>query len=93
MNKKALVLFTALIAMITLSGCLQQVRYKVKEVQSDVFGLRRVVTVYSLDGKPIKTIDGKFKIVYPANNRMEFINEDGKKTTVAGLYTTIIEEK
>lgn len=93
MNKKALVLFTALIAMITLSGCLQQVRYKVKEVQSDVFGLRRAVTVYSLDGKPIKTIDGKFKIVYPANNRMEFINEDGRKTTVAGLYTTIIEEK
>jgi outer membrane lipoprotein-sorting protein len=91
---KKIILITALIfTTVTLSGCIQQFRYKIKEVQSDVFGLSREVTIYSLDGKPFKTINGKFKILYPSNNRMEFVKEDGRKITVAGYYSAVIEEK
>jgi outer membrane lipoprotein-sorting protein len=79
--------------LVTSSGCVQQLRYNIKQVQSDVFGLNREVVIYSIDGKPIKTIDGKFKVLYPSGNRMEFVKEDGKKITVSGLYTSIIEEK
>jgi len=93
MKRKIFLLPLIATFLLTSSGCVQQLRYNIKQVQSDVFGLRREVVIYSIDGKPLKTIDGKFKVVYPANNRMEFIKEDGKKITVSGLYTSIIEEK
>ncbi len=93
MSKKYAILLVLVISLFTLTGCVQQLRYKMKKVQSDVFGLERVVTVYSIDGKPIKTIHGKFKILYPASNRMEFVKHDGKKITVSGFYSAVIEEK
>lgn len=93
MKRKALITLGILLPIIGLTGCIQQVRYNVKQVQSDIFGLNREVTIYSIDGKPIKTIDGKFRIIYPSSNRMEFIKQDGRKTTVSGVYTAITEEK
>ena len=93
MYKKYLLLVVLVASTFTLTGCIQKFRYKIKEVQSNVFGLSRQVTVYSLDGKPFKVIDGRFKVLYPASNRMEFIKDDGKKITVTGYYSAVIEEK
>lgn len=91
--KKILLLLTLIFAMTSLTGCVQEFRYKIKKVQSDVFGLNREVTLYSLEGKPFRTISGKFKILYPTPNRMEFIKEDGRKITVNGYFSAVIEEK
>jgi len=91
--KKAALLLALVFSAAVLSGCVQQFRYKVKEIQSDVFGLNREVNVYSLDGKLVKTINGKFKVLYPSNTRLEFVKEDGKKITVTGFYSAVIEEK
>jgi len=93
MQKKFFILILSFICIFALTGCVQQFKYNMKEIQSNVFGLNREVTIYSLDGKPIKTISGKFKILYPDNNRMEFIKEDGRKDSISGYYTAIVEEK
>jgi len=90
---KKLAILSLVLITVSLSGCVQQFRYKIKELQSDVFGLNRDVTLYSLDGKPFKSINGKFKIVYPSANRMEFIKQDGRKITVSGYYSAVVEEK
>ena len=92
MNKKIIVLTLSLFFLFPLTGCIQQVKYNLKKAQSDILGLNREVTIYSLDAKPIRTIKGKFKILYPTSNRMEFIKEDGRKITVTGYYSAIIEE-
>ena len=61
----------------------------IKDVQSGIGGIQRVVTLYDLNGKPIKTWKGNLNIRTEGGSA-DWINPDGTRTIISGWF--VIEE-
>jgi hypothetical protein len=59
--KKIIVFMAGLFIIGSLAGC-SVIERQAKDVQSQWTGLDRIVTVYDMNGKPIKTYEGKIDI-------------------------------
>ena len=76
------------ICIVLLTGC-ADIGNKMKHIQSSAIGLKRNVTVYSLDGTEIKSWTGRCKIEEQSSKTKFVMN--GKSVYING-GVTIIEE-
>lgn len=80
-----------ILAMLLLTGgCTERQRQDISHWKSDLVGLDRVVTLYSVNGQPIKTWKGRFKVEVTGSTA-RFLNDDGKAVIISGTF--LIEEK
>jgi hypothetical protein len=70
------------------SGCTERQRQDYSHWKSDVIGLKRTVTLYDANGKPIKTWNGRFKIDVEGGAARFIV--DGKAVMISGTF--VIEE-
>ncbi len=82
-----LLVFLSLI--ITLPSCTETQRKDLKHFKSSVIGLKRKVTLYSANGEPIKTWEGRFKVEV-MGAFIAFIDDNGKEVKVSG--NVVVEE-
>lgn len=82
----ALILLTAVIFC---TGCTEKQRQDISHWKSDLIGLKRKITLYSDDGKPIKTWEGRYKVEI-SGCAVRFIH-DGRAVILSGTY--IVEEQ
>ena len=74
---------SVLLLAVGLAGCTESSQRSIKSTVSDwTGGLNRTVTVYSYDGKLIKSWSGKFD-VQPRENSVLF-DKDGKRVIIYG---------
>ncbi len=71
------------------SGCTERQRKGLKHFKSDIIGLKRRVTLYDCNGKPIRQWQGRFKIEIQGSY-LSFIDDKGKEIKLSG--TIIVEE-
>jgi hypothetical protein len=66
-----------------------------KSTKSNISGgIERVITVYDINGKIIKTYDGKFDVDSSSPNKVMFDDENGKRHTIYFTTATVtIDEK
>ena len=77
MKKRLLKTFIILTTIITLNGC-KQIERGAKSFKSANSGLKRKITVYSLDGKELRSYQGVIDIANKQNNVVKF-DLDGKR--------------
>ena len=82
-------LLMILIGLFFLSGCTERQRKGLKHFKSDIIGLKRRVTLYDCNGKPIKQWQGRFKIEIQGSY-ISFIDDKGKEIKLSG--TIAVEE-
>lgn len=89
--KNKLIAIIILIAMVTsLTGCASWQRF-VKDVKSDVGnGLQRTVTVYTADGRVLKTYEGKIDLETTEGGIVKF-DLNGKRIMYYNCYVEVIE--
>lgn len=75
--------------MIILTSC-ASLQKSCRHTQSNIVGLNRIVTLYDVNGKIIKTWEGKFKVEI-SGGTASFIDENNKEVKISGTY--VIEEK
>jgi hypothetical protein len=88
MIKCRFALYPLILIPIFLSGCTEKQRQDLSHWKSDLIGLKRSITLYSNDGKPIKKWKGRFKV--EVNGGAARFIVDGKAVIISGTY--IIEE-
>ncbi len=71
------------------TGCTERQRKQIKHFKSDIIGLKRRVTLYDMNGHPIRTWEGRFKIEI-MGGYLSFIDDNGKDVKVSG--TVVVEE-
>jgi hypothetical protein len=86
----SLVGLTLIVVALTLSGCTQGQQKGWKHFVSGMKGLPRIITLYSAEGKVIRTWEGNNIMVEMEGSVASFIL-DGKEYKIAGTY--IVEEK
>lgn len=80
---RAMIMMTALMGIVTLSGCASCSR-SLKSFTSDVNGgLDRTVTVYDYQGEEIQSWSGKFDLS-ESENEIFFDDADGKRVIIHG---------
>lgn len=84
---KYLILIVLALAIFALCGC-EDIKHEVSHIKSSVIGLNRTVTLYAVDGSPIKVWQGGMK-VETETGIARFIYE-GKAVIISGTY--VIEE-
>lgn len=92
LSKKGYILFAAafiLSGLILFSGCTERQRKGLKHFKSDIIGLKRKVTLYDCNGRPIKEWQGRFKIEIQGSY-LSFIDDKGKEIKLSG--TISVEE-
>ena len=91
MGKRWLVLLLVLLlaAALGLASCTERQRKNLKHLKSDIIGLKRKVTLYDCNGKPIKSWEGRFKIEVEGGF-LSFIDDAGKDVKISG--TIVVEE-
>lgn len=77
-----------LLAVIAVSSCTERQRHQISHWKSDLIGLDRTVTLYDMNGKPIKSWKGRYKV--EVNGGIARFIHDGKAVIISGTY--IIEE-
>ncbi len=82
-------LVVLLIGLFLVSGCTERQRKGLKHFKSDIIGLKRKVTLYDCNGKPIKQWQGRFKIEIQGSY-LSFIDDNGKEIKLSG--TIAVEE-
>jgi hypothetical protein len=87
MKKLVLILFVSTLIMCT--SCTQKQRQDLSHWKSDLIGLKRSITLYGENGKPIKTWEGRYK-VETSGCTARFLHE-GKAIIISGTF--VIEEK
>jgi len=85
-----LILLTAAAACLLVVGCTERQRQDISHFKSDLIGLKRTVTLYSADGKPIKEWKGRFKVEV-SGGAARFLDDNGKAVIISGTF--VIEEK
>jgi hypothetical protein len=85
--KKAVVVL-AIIPVLYLSGCTEKQRQDYSHWKSDVIGLKRTITLYDGNGKPIKSWSGRVKV--DAEGCTARFIVDGKAVMISGTF--VIEE-
>ncbi len=85
------VIVAALVLLVSagMTGCTERQRKQIKHFKSDIIGLKRRVTLYDMNGRPIRTWEGRFKIEI-VGNYLSFIDDNGKDVKVSG--TVVVEE-
>ncbi len=73
-----------------LGGCTERQRKNLKHLKSDLIGLKRKVTLYDCNGRPIRTWEGRFKIEVQGAF-ISFIDDRGKDIKLSG--TIVVEEE
>ena len=86
---KKLVLILLSTTLLMCSGCTQKQRQELSHWKSDLIGLKRTITLYGENGKPIKTWEGRYK-VETSGCTARFL-DDGKAIIISGTF--VIEEK
>ncbi|MBI5248585.1 MAG: hypothetical protein HY912_03750 [Desulfomonile tiedjei] len=87
---KRLFLTVLILAMTSLiASCTESQRQGYSHWKSDLIGLKRTITLYSADGKAIKTWSGRYKVEVE-NGTARFMH-DGKAIYISGTF--IIEEE
>ncbi len=69
-----------------LEGCTERQRKGLKHFKSDIIGLKRKVTLYDCNGRPIKEWQGRFKIEIQGSY-LSFIDDKGKEIKLSGTIT------
>ncbi|RMF83186.1 MAG: hypothetical protein D6739_07560 [Nitrospirae bacterium] len=90
MRRRLLPLAFVLALATAASGCTEKQRKGIKHVKSDLIGLKRTVTLYDCNGRPIRTWRGRFKIEVQGAY-LSFIDDDGHEVKVGG--TVVVEEQ
>jgi hypothetical protein len=57
---------------------------KLSHLKSNVIGLNRSITIYSYDGKAIKTYQTRSQIERPGDGTQSFFKENGKRVDTLG---------
>jgi len=78
-----------MLVLTSLVACTEGQRKDLKHFKSDIIGLKRRVTLFDNNGKPIKTWEGRFKVEV-IGGFASFIDDNGKDVKVSG--TVVIEE-
>ena len=90
MKKKIVAIILSLTMMFSLAGCASWQRF-VKDVKSDVSnGLQRTVTVYTADGRVLKTYEGKIDLETTEGGIVKF-DLNGKRIMYYNCYVEVIE--
>lgn len=76
-------------ALLSVAGCTEGQRKDLKHFKSDVIGLKRRVTLFDNNGRPIRTWEGRFKVEI-VGGFASFIDDNGKDVKVSG--SVVIEE-
>lgn len=74
------------------SGCTKGCQKQLKHIKSDFTGLRRQVTLFNYDGKPIKSWTGNLQIEMKESGIMAWIGDNGKEVKVFGGIVIVEEE-
>lgn len=88
MTLRSLAACFLIITTIFLASCTERQRQDLSHWKSDLVGLKRIITLYSNDGKPIKKWEGRFKV--EINGGAARFIVDGRAVIISGTY--IIEE-
>jgi hypothetical protein len=86
---KKLVLIFLTTALLICAGCTEKQRQGISHWKSDLIGLKRTITLYGENGKPIRTWEGRYK-VETSGCTARFLH-DGKAIIISGAF--VIEEK
>ena len=84
-----LVIVMLLGVLLLASGCTERQRQDLSHWKSDLIGLKRTITLYANNGKPIKSWTGRYKVEL-IGSAARFIHE-GEAVIISGTY--IIEEQ
>jgi hypothetical protein len=87
--RSKLFLGVILVVFLFLGGCTEKQRQDFSHWKSDLIGLKRTVTLYDCNGKPIKTWTGRYKV--EINGSVARFIDDGKAIIISGTF--VIEEK
>jgi hypothetical protein len=87
--KKPLLILTLFLMTFLIASCTERQRQDYSHWKSDLIGLKRTITLYSVDGKPIKTWSGRYKVEVDSGVA-RFIH-DGKAIYISGTF--IVEEE
>ncbi len=77
------------LVLLSVTGCTEGQRKDLKHFKSDVIGLKRRVTLFDNNGRPIRTWEGRFKVEI-IGGFASFIDDSGKDVKVSGIV--VIEE-
>lgn len=89
MKKKNLVVIAFIVVLLMMTGCASTSRW-VKDVSSEYSGgLNRTVTVYDMQGEPIREYTGKIDV--EANEGKVLFDLNGKRTIIYNA-TVIVQE-
>lgn len=89
-TKILIILLMSILICIVSTGC-SSLKREFKDIQSEVGGLNRVVTVYDYNGNVLKQYEGNIDIQENANGKVLF-DLDGKRTIVYNAIV-IVDEK
>ena len=87
--KIKLAVLLMLAAFLLVSGCTERQRQGISHWKSDLIGLKRTITLYAVNGQPIKSWKGRYKVEI-TGGAARFLH-DGKAITISGTY--IVEEE
>jgi len=87
--KRVFYIVVAIFLAFCVFGCTDKMEKTFKDIQSDMVGLNRKITLYADNGSVIRVWEGKFRIERKGSS-IYFIN-NGKSVVINGTY--IIEEK
>ena len=82
MKKLILILLGATLLMC--AGCTQKQRQDLSHWKSDLIGIKRTITLYSDNGKPIKSWTGRYKVEV-SGCTARFLH-DGKAIIISGTF-------
>lgn len=82
-------IFAFLLCFCILAGCTEDQRKGLKHTKSSLVGLKRAITLFDCNGKPIRSWQGRFKVEI-SGGTAAFIDDDGNEIKISGTY--IIEE-
>ena len=85
---KKIILLCICVLVLFLSGC-ESCSKSIKHYKSSVIGIKRRVTLYSCNGDPIRTWEGRF-MVELSGNTAAWIDDNNKEIKIAGMF--VIEE-
>ena len=86
---KKLVLILLASTFLIYGSCTQKQKQDLSHWKSDLIGLKRSITLYGENGKPIKTWEGRYK-VETSGCTARFLHE-GKAIIISGTF--VIEEQ
>lgn len=92
MKRRIIATLIGLCVMVLLIGGCQSTRRAAKNASSEIAGLNRKVTVYSMNGEELACYEGRFDIEENESGNKVLFDKDGKRIVIYN-GTVITEEK